>query len=742
MRSRQAAVVAGAQQRRVAAGWALGAALTVALCAMIPVIFEPRFYFFDDTEAGAYGIWYRLGEALKTSDISVLEPQRWMAGNLLAEGQWGLFNPLVLGMGLTVSVATNAIVITTLFKVLMLATASVGVFALARSYGARNEFAFVAAVAVPFGGFTVYMDSPSWVTGLLTWSLLPGFWVALRRTREGANPFLALLLGYLIITVGYVHGTIALVVVGLAVLLESSVSGDRRGLWRTAGIGGALALVALGVYLPGLLVADVTVRDSSQILNDNFLNGDLSGLVSGAVPLTQAQVHGWWGQVASVPLFYISWVVPAVAFVDHRRFAVQWRTWIGIAVLVVVALTFVLGPSAVGPLRFPMRMHPYVVLAVVTWIVVALSRARVDRPSMRRLSAAVGLVLSAGFLGFSEVPQHWRIVAVGTVLAFGGVVLAWLALGGSPIPRASASRHSRPPWLLPALSAVMAAAIMFPQQHFFSRSPLPDFGLPASVANYAKPLSGVGDGDVLVLGSVTSGPMSASTWTETLLANAWYLNAAMVQNVYTPLSYRSYAETLCMNWRGETCPDALDALFEPVPGAREPLADLLAISHVQFIRSSFDEMTLESPSEGWYIAEKTPETILWSRYEAVESAGGVVSATGDISVGDTQVSKTTVDIEVSSASGGSVVLSRLAWPGYEVDGGKLGEPLEGFLLTVDVPPGEVGRIVSVDFVPSGWRVGRMALIFGIFGGLAWSMAAWIGARRRIIDERSATPKTT
>jgi hypothetical protein len=95
-------------------------------------------------------------------------------------------------------------------------------------------------------------------------------------------------------------------------------------------------------------------------------------------------------------------------------------------------------------------------------------------------------------------------------------------------------------------------------------------------------------------------------------------------------------------------------------------------------------------------------------------------------------SKRTVRLHVDStaADGGSVVLSRLAWPGYTVDGGTLADPLRDYLLRVDLPAGSTGTDVVVSFSPPGWTVELGALVVSVAGAVLWGAAAGLGTRRR------------
>ena len=83
--------------RRLTSLWAAAAALAVLVGALLPLLGDGRFYFADDTQAGAYGIWYELGERLRAGTLPLLEVSTWQAGNVLAEGQWGVGRGVAAG---------------------------------------------------------------------------------------------------------------------------------------------------------------------------------------------------------------------------------------------------------------------------------------------------------------------------------------------------------------------------------------------------------------------------------------------------------------------------------------------------------------------------------------------------------------------------------------------------------------------------------------------------------------------
>ena len=72
-----------------------------------------------------------------------------------------------------------------------------------------------------------------------------------------------------------------------------------------------------------------------------------------------------------------------------------------------------------------------------------------------------------------------------------------------------------------------------------------------------------------------------------------------------------------------------------------------------------------------------------------------------------------------------MVLSLLDWPGYTTSVGDLADPVDGYLVTVHVPPSAQGETVDVDLPPAGLdrrgrrvgdRAGGRRAVVGLVGG--------------------------
>ncbi len=123
---------------------------------------------------------------------------------------------------------------------------------------------------------------------------------------------------------------------------------------------------------------------------------------------------------------------------------------------------------------------------------------------------------------------------------------------------------------------------------------------------------------------------------------------------------------------------------------------------------------------------------MWTRDEPLPTAGGVVLTSPGSAVTEEGRSEREVRLRVTEVGpeGGTVTLSRLAWPGYAVEGGELAAPLDDMLVQVAVPAGSAGSTVTVRWSPPGWALELAALAAAVLGGLLWAVLAALPSRRR------------
>jgi hypothetical protein len=309
-------------------------------------------------------------------------------------------------------------------------------------------------------------------------------------------------------------------------------------------------------------------------------------------------------------------------------------------------------------------------------------------------------------------------VVVCVVLVSAGVGGLWLVARGAPTGRA-VGRGA-------ALAAAVTLVLTVVQHGYFPDPPSPERHLPARAADYRTQLAGA-RGDVMVVGDVnTLVKADPSAVRELLDGSAWYLNPHRVQNTYTTIGNRRFRERFPYRYDGSTPPRVLGSLFatETTTGLRR--VDLLGVSTLVVLRNAFPGRDLDVAPPGWRVAAEGTHAVTWVRRHPVPGAGHPVWTSTGTTVSDVSVDDraTRFVADAVPAGGGRVVLSALAWPGYRTDSGELGRPVDGYLVTVDLPAGAAGRTVTVEFYPPGWNVELACWWLAVVAGLAWSGLAW------------------
>jgi len=552
----------------------------------------------------------------------------------------------------------------------------------------------------------------------MIWALFPWAWWAIRRTMlRGANPLPALLLGYLLVSVGYVFGTIMLVVALAACLLDCLLTRDRRAFVRVLVTGVLLGLVAVTVYLPGVLTAPVTARseDYRGLFGGKFVTDPIT-LLAGVLPTTAVPA----GTAHVLPYAYLAWLLPAAAWIDWRRLRDEWRPLGGLLALTVVTFLMVDGPAQIGPLRWPLRLQPFLVTALVVSLVVLGSRLGL-RLTVRRLVVSLVWVLLAAGVAVYHLASDWGGHAVSVLVVGGGLGLVWWLL-----------ERRRPTWVAPVVGAVTVAS--FAVQHVaFPTPPSPQRNAPTRLATYQQAIDGA-VGDVMQVGAadelVQQSPEAARTL---ILGSGWYLSGHPMQNTYTAVSQLTYKERYCMRYEGDTCPQVLDTLFSTEPTTGLTRIDLLGVSSLQLVRRDFPPSRVAHPPAGWEVTRRTPYAVLWTRRTPIAGAGSVAwtSPGTHVSAVDVDTAGTSFRVDAVPAAGGTVVLRLLDWPGYSTSVGSLADSVDGYLVTVRLPASAAGETVRVGFHPPGWYAELAAWAVALLAGAGWSVAHALRRRRSV-----------
>ena len=687
--------------------WGAVTALTVGLGYLLILLHNTTFFLVDDSESGAIPDWLYIGDRLHHGGLPILTPDAWMAGNWTVEGQNSLWNPVQLAIYYVAPLVDRLDLLAAGVKGCFALLLALGVYRVALAYGTRPAWAAVVGAAMPFSGWVLYYDSATWVTSLFGLAWVTHAWasgIGFSRGRSGPIPMFVF--AYLALSIGYVHSAIGMGLVALCLLVGEGV---RSRSWvpaaKVAVVSIAAALCGVVTFLPGYLTSSVTwrVMGAAGVVNDNLFTAPWSESLNAAIPTALPAIQGFSSsQVQRAPVSYIAWfILPVLAFVDWGRARRLVRELTGPLMLLVVMLVVTAGPSHLGPIRWPARMLPFLAAAVLVLIGVLLSRA-VSLSGWRRKAVVATILAAISVLrSAAAFPQGiggyavWALVVLlvsGLVITLGrrfgvtsaaGAVLVsvlvvlWVQVGQFPTNLGVSQ------WHMPVSRS--AAKAHFPDYH----------GVTLQLGQRAP---------------VKTRAQADATWRSLVVGNYARTLGLNYVNAYTAVGHQKFSNLLCIRWEGGTCQKAEKYLFAVDPTMGLTYADLMGLDRVVLTKYSFPLAPAYGAPMGWQFA-KNADGLSWilERTTPRPAQPGRVVASPGVAVTDVAPSSDTAEsMTVASPSGGSVVFSRLLWPGYTatLDGRPVPvDSVKGVFVTVRLPAGTHAARLVLSFRPPGTTLG-------------------------------------
>ncbi|ACQ79437.1 conserved hypothetical protein [Beutenbergia cavernae DSM 12333] len=709
--------------------------VVTAIGVVIPLRGNWSFYNWDDTAGAAIGVWHRVAEQYLAGTIPMLQLDMWRGGNFTAEAATGMWNPVMVALMIAIHPVDDLSLGITIAKGALLLLVALGVYLLAREYGAGPWASAAVGVAMPLSGYTLFMDGTSWVNGLAITAFTPWLWWAARRHLEGRGQlWVSLVAGGLLVSTGNPYGLLVFGLVIGALGVESLVKRRPR---RLVTLGGqtivALAIAAF-IYLPFLLTAPVGHRTArASVHNNEFFSPGLSDLMGMSTPGFEPYIAMFGGKTMSFPGLYIAWfLLPVLPWIRWRRLGSTWREWSGVAVLGAVSLLIVLGPSQVWMFRWPARLLPFLAMALLVIFALAMTNG-FHRDAVRRRSVVTAcLILFGGWLAYSDRP-HQSTWAVASVVGVAALTVAFLLV------RTRALRFG--------VVAVGAIGVLLVQTYWMpvNRS-VAYYNFPTSAAGLQENFGSRYEG-LTVQVATEKIPWQERTedgaWQDLLFGNMYAVAGVESTTAYSGIGFRTHDQTLCLAYNGWMCAAAWETLWEVPEGETAPYADLLRVETVVVQKGHVASVDVPP---GWELAEETDVVWVLRRADPPPFQDGRVSSVTD----EVDVVEDVMDgpraerlvVSTSDAAEHTVTFSRLAWPGYTitVDGSEL-EPRSGpaGLLQVDLPANLDRAEVSVSFEPPGWRIGMAALGVAGIGAASMLVAdAWLRRRGRTTGAADAS----
>lgn len=712
--------------------WPLLVCAVTAAYAVVPYLVTPWFYQRGDTAAQFAPTWFHLGELVRDGVWPVwLDPGVWAGGNYVAEGLHGIYNPLNVLVWLGVSLGPDLAVSTLVVKATTMVLLALGTYLVCREHDAAPCWSAAVAIALPFSGFTLFWDAGSWPSGLMAFAYFPWVWLTFRRTLRGVgNPLWAFLVGVLAVTHGNPYGTLAVVVVGAALLVEGALARRWGGVLRVVAVGACVAAFLPLVYLPLLASSDLAVRSTlseSLFANSGKLRPALGDLFALSFPTHQPPIRAITGPM-KVPATYLAWfVLPLLPWLRYGVFRRRWRELSGAGLVSAFYLAMSLGPSTLWLFRWPLRVLEYFYLGALVLLAVALTRGLARDHVRARATASALIVLATSYLAWAQDPGAVRRVAAGAAVL---AVLTALAIAAHLLVRRGTA--------VAAVAVAGVGAVLVLQVAVFGENASSRvWHVPSDVSALQERFA---DREGRTMQFADLKPLQDKGRIGKL-EDAWdhYLPGSMYQpahvdavNSYTGMGFLPFTRFFCMEYDGLTQPCGYRHLWRAQGGGVPPMADLMKLDTV-VVQPELARGV--EPTEGWTEVSRDRDVVVLEHQGDHPWPGSELSWAPDgVEVADAS----TVDllhqrVELASvADDATLVFSMLAWPGWEaeLDGRALAvDRTRTGLLTVRVPAGSSGTL-ELTHRPPGLTVGLVAAGLGALGAVLLGLVARRGARRR------------
>lgn len=687
--------------------------VAVLIGSVLPMVRNSLFYYWDDTTAVAVGVWQRIAEQVLAGQLPFLQLDMWRGGNLIAEAATGMWNPVMLALMVGTYPIDDLALAISVAKICLFLISAGGFFLLTRGYGASPWLAAVAGSVMPLSGWALFMDGTSWINGTAILAFTPWAWWAVRRVFllrfSGPSVAVGVFFSYLLVSVGNPYGVVALAGAFLAVAVEAWLTARRGDIRWLVGVGVTIVFMCVILYLPFVLTSSVGFRANAGIMNDEFLAPSLSNLLGLSMPTYLPYIKMFGAQYLTFPGMYLSWfVLPLLPWLRWRASGIAWKPLFGVLATGGLFLLFVLGPTQFGMFRWPARLVPFVLMAMLIVVVVVASHGlHRDRRSLRTV-LSVGAILAGSWMAFSDFPRltWWHLAVTGALFVAIAVLVRVFDAG----PRAfavivGANLLFMGPQLIITPGNLNVANYNPPTsrsamiEQFEGRSA----GLTVQVADFMNPR----DYELLD---------PERFWRYGLPGNLNSVAGLESTNTYSGVGFSVHDQALHVTYNGSTGAQAWDALWRVPRGETEPLVDLLGAQTVVVMLPTVP--TAEAP-EGWRELERSADALVIERVDAVSFAESRVTAVGaDLTVVDAEfVGQLGERVVVSSGTGGdrTITFARLAWPGYTatLDGEALEvTPGTAGLVQIEIPAGVSSAELELRFTPPGLTVGLVALLLG------------------------------
>lgn len=710
----------------------------------------PRLFWYDDAQAQFGPMLWWLGRHLEDGRPPLLDPDQGVGGNLTADMQYGVLDPLHWVVQALAGTTDDLLVLSWAYGGACLLLLGTGALAVLLHHRVLPVLAVAGALGIASSGFLVWYGSSWWP---LLWSVawVPWLWLGM-ATRGWPGAALAGVATWALLTAGNPYAVPFALLLVLAQLWERyREAGSLREMLDAPLLGRLVACVGgAGIALPTVLTVLELAPMLGRLAYDPLVGNGAFGVTNAADVVLGGttllgQTNAWKGSIGLAPA--MASMVVALPLLALVSWADAWRAK-GVptaAAVLAAAVTATQLPSVVLVFRYPLRHLALVQVFLALLALIAVTAA--PRLTPTRLRVAAGLVLLQGLLAAFRAPLllPWHVLAVG--LAGLSLVAAVVLVRQARWTAAAAVVLLLGTSAGPLVGEQMMEAVA-ERRNLLAGSPaeadqplrplLEGYDLGTTVQSYRERAYAV---DTSLTTIFYGGFPPDRGWQQGVVDGNGNLLAGLRPGFGSLASWQTRLQPhWCHDYQGASCSDP-SALLAPVPGTDRPWVDVLSTDTVvlhegapEALRQHFDTTWRRAVVRG-----------PWTEYQRDDGLPGRVTVAQGVEVssegwtaGLAYAGRPHDRYVVSTGSSGGSLLLRIPYfSGFRatLDGRPLPvSSADKAVLRIDLPAGVSSGALAVSYAPTGVRIAEVAWLAG---ALLVALGAVVAARPRLAGRRTA-----
>ena len=734
-------------------GWLGGYLLyLVVQCSQLGVLYllAPRFFWLDDSQAQFGPMAWWLGKNQRGGRPPLMDPDLGLAGNVTADMQYGVLDPLHWGLQFLASRTDNFILMSWTYGVLCILLLGSGSYWLLKHYGVRSVLAVAGAVGIASSGFFMWYGG-SWWPVMWSTAWLPWLWVGL-ATRRWPGVIAAGVATWAILTSGNPYAVpFALVIVaGQTWEIRREYGSVRRMLnvrflSRVASCVGGVVL-ALPTLLTAIQLAPTMLRPKVEtdpvFGNNGFAIPNLADVVLGG-PTLMGQSNFYDGHIGRTPAMATLLIaLPLLALVNWRK-AARHPGVVTAFFLFAASILATQIPTTVAVFRYPMRYLVIVQLALPLLALIAVTAApQIDRSRLRVAAVLVvaqvllSILRAPFFVGYHLLGLFLTAAATAAAIALFRAGRGRIALSSVVLVAVAAGLLLGEQMMVGLQRRVNELDDVRSSQALPYRAHFPAYEMGTSAEGF-RARSWATDRYLSVI--AWGGFEDDRGWASGIVSGNANLLAGLKPGFGSlAVWHKRLNEHWCNDYLGATC-DA-EGLLERAEGTSKVWLDLVTSEEVLMEKSVPPEIN-NYFSDGWTTIAEDDQ---WAHLHQerglpgrITDAQGVEVSGTDWFSGAAYLGRPFERYVVSTgASRGSLIFRIPYWPGLTatLDGRPIeAGALDGSLLKIDLPSGLSDAELSVAYEPVGARILNAATGGGLAIILLSALALGLLTRRRTAE---------